>query len=603
MDSRDRRGQLILVAAFGLAVAFVVLALVLNSVVFTENLATRNHDRADDAVGFQNAVEGGVGGLLTGVNDHNNSDYDELRTALHAGLERWDLNTSLLAASDGRVTETTVAGVEKGTQVIQSERKTFTNETGAGTWTLAPGVDETRRFRMLVSQNDSTNPFRVQVADGSNSWTVRVEENGTNTDVTVLDDGTPQVTHTEPGDTVEIDLTQGTVNGTEVANWTFAEGVAPGYDINYENGDTATGRYVFVVDRPRVALLDDLPRDTYFSRTSGDYPTTAPAIYSANVSVLVLRSTLTYETHVEVAPGSPPAEEDYAVGNYTPRYATDVLLVNPDTGNLLSISRDRQHTFDASNVSVLGPRRVDFDGDGRKEVSYVTTDGDLRLIDAKNRSEMWRTSSDPHPPEASKARLDVGAWNGSEFAVLYANDAETELYAAENASGPSTRAHYSDDGVGSVAGVADIDGDGADELVFGDASQQLRYVEPNGTEVKIPGGGYGTNNAAGIGTPRDFDGDGKARVPFVDGSSSLKLTDASGNVTTVIKSTNQDVDKTHVTATDWDDDGELEIMFVSGGKLYYADNVLAGGNPVKVSDDLDGDGTAGVDVDTNAGVA
>lgn len=309
MDDRDRRGQLLLVAALGLAVAFVVLAVVLNAVVFTENLATQNHGRTDETVAFQNAVDDGVGGLLVGVNDHNNSDYQELHDTLLAGVAKWDADTALLSASDGRVTNATVTDVEYGTRVVQSETRAFTNNSSVANWTAATGVEETRRFRMVVSQTDATNPFRLRVSNGSN-WTVRVTDNEMSTNVTVLEDGTPQLTHTEPGDTVEIDLTQGTVNGTEYENWTFAEGVGPGYDISYENGDTATGRYGFVVDKPRQDLIGDLPADHYSPRDSGDYPTTARAIYSANVSVSVLRSTLTYETIVEVEPESRPPGMD-----------------------------------------------------------------------------------------------------------------------------------------------------------------------------------------------------------------------------------------------------------------------------------------------------
>jgi hypothetical protein len=603
MTTRDERGQLLLVAGLGLAVAFVALALVLNAVVFTENLATRNHGRADDAVGFENAVERGVGGLLTEVNEHNNTDYAELQDVFELTVAEWDTDSALLSAADGRVTTATVTDVEKGTQVVQSETRAFTNVTGTADWTLAPSVEETRRFRMVVSQNDSANPFRVVVSDDAASWTVQVEDNGSDTDVLVFENGTQVASHTHDAETVELDVSQGTVNGTEIANWTFAEGVGPTYDVAYGNGDTASGRYIFVVDRQRVPLLDDLPEHTYHPRESGDYPTTAPALYRANVSVSLRRATLIYETGLRLAPGSPPGREDYELGGHPPDYSNTVLFVDPDSGNLMSVSRDATLTYDASNATVLGPKRVDFDGDGRKEVPFVSSTGDLVLIDGQNRTEIWRTSTATHPPEASKARLGVGVWNGSEFAAMYANDDETELYGAETATGPSTLFHSSGDGVGSVAGVADIDGDGDAELVFGDASQQLRYVEPNGTEVKIPGGGYGTNNAPGIGTPRDFDGDGKARVPFVDGSNNLKLTDADGNVTTIIDSGNQQVAKTHVAATDWDDDGELEIMFVSGGELWYADNVLDGGDPVYVTADLDGDGDPGVDVDSNVGIA
>src|SRR6056297_2455049 len=113
---RDRRGQMLLVAALGLAVAFVALALVLNAVVFTENLATRNPDPADDALAYEGAVTEGVGGLLAETNRHDDADYDSLDDALRAGVVAWDANASRLVAADGTVTSVDLNDTSNGTR-------------------------------------------------------------------------------------------------------------------------------------------------------------------------------------------------------------------------------------------------------------------------------------------------------------------------------------------------------------------------------------------------------------------------------------------------------------------------------------------------------
>lgn len=597
-----------LVAALGLAVAFVALALVLNAVVFTENLATRNHDRADDAVGFENAVEGGVGGLLAEVNHFENANYASLVVALRDGVAGWDRNATRLSVAGGRVTNATLVGVENGTQVLQSERRQFTAGNGDGSWTVAPNVNETRRFKAVVTP-DSGGTFTVTVSNGTASWRVDVVDNGSSTDVVVFDDGTQVASYTRPSEAVAVDYTQGLVNGTAVANWTFAGGVGAPYDVSFANGASAEGRYVLLVDRPQSALLNAVAAGTYEDRDSGDWPTTVPAVYSANVSVTFRSAQVTYETTAHVEPRSPPAGEDYAVaddddvpGGGT-RFDRGVVFVDDDTGHLMHVTPSSNTTFAATDVEVLGPMTRDFDGDGRLEVPYVNSSNALKLIDATNGTETWRTSADAHPPTGPPSLLGLGEWNGTSYGVLYAGTSASHVYAATNATGPSVRLHHGDSGVGSVAGVADVDGDGADELVFGDTSQQLRYVDGDGTEVKISSGGFGKNNAVGVGQPADFDGDGTARVPFVDGSNNLKLVDAAGNAETIVDSANQSVDKAPVAVDDWDGDGALEVVFVSNGELWYADDVASGGTPVKITADLDGDGDSGVDVDRGPGVA
>ncbi|MXR19826.1 DUF7261 family protein [Halobacterium bonnevillei] len=176
MDERDRRGQLLLVAALGLAVAFVVLALVLNAVVFTENLATRNHGQTDSVVAYERAAEGDVGALLAQTNRHNNSDSDELAATLTANVETWDANASVLAVGSGHLTQTTVASVANGTRVVQSTRRNFSNATGVDDWTAATGVDATRRFH-VVAEPTTADALTLNVSNGTTAWRVRVVEN------------------------------------------------------------------------------------------------------------------------------------------------------------------------------------------------------------------------------------------------------------------------------------------------------------------------------------------------------------------------------------------------------------------------------------------
>ncbi|GAA0282594.1 hypothetical protein [Halobacterium noricense] len=299
---RDR-GQLLLVAGLGLALAFVVLALVLNAVVFTENLATRNHGETDDVVGYERATEAGVGGLLVQTNTHDDADHANLRNVLGAGVGTWDANASLLSASSGTITAASVGSVENGTRIAQPDERNFSDANGTNDWTAAVDVSETRRFEAVVTPT-SGSPVTFTFSDGTASWRVEVIDEGSDTNVTAFQNGSRVATETQSSDTVALDVTEGTVNGTRIANWTFAENVSAPYDVSVENGGNANGKYGFVVDVPNAE--DDVSASTYADRSSGS-PTAVPALYSATVAVSVQDDRVTYETNVTVAPESSPS--------------------------------------------------------------------------------------------------------------------------------------------------------------------------------------------------------------------------------------------------------------------------------------------------------
>jgi hypothetical protein len=290
---------MLLVAALGLAVAFVALALVLNAVVFTENLATRNPDPADDALAYEGAVTQGVGGLLAETNRHDDTDYGTLDGAFRTGVVAWDANASRLVAADGTLTTVELASTNNGTRIVQNADGNFTDDAGNESWTLAGAVSDTRRF-VVVADPEAGGTFTVEVSNGNESWRVEVDEDGSgNAAVTVYESGSPVATVDHDDDTVAVDLTEGTVNGSVVEDFTFAAGVTPSYNVTVTDGSAATGRYQLFVDEQQGDF------DT-------DAPTTRPAIYSAVVDVTVHRSSVTYESPVVLAPGDAPGNSTLA---------------------------------------------------------------------------------------------------------------------------------------------------------------------------------------------------------------------------------------------------------------------------------------------------
>jgi hypothetical protein len=306
MDQRDRRGQLLLVAALGLAVAFVALALVLNAVVFTENLATRNHGQTGDTLGYERAVEDSAAALLVATNVQDNADYVALRDAFAAGVGTWDGNASVLSAASGQVSAVSVTTVSNGTRVVQAEARNFSNASNEAAWQAADGVSSTRRFHVVATPTDGTTPLTWNVTDGTAEWEVRILENASNTSQTdvVVRNATVELSETTvPADTVRVDLTAGTVNGSAVANWTFAEGLGTPYDVYVDNGGSANGRYVFVVNTSESPFRSAVP-GAYHSASDDAFPKTTPALFSATLAVDVRDSRVVYASNVTLAPES-----------------------------------------------------------------------------------------------------------------------------------------------------------------------------------------------------------------------------------------------------------------------------------------------------------
>jgi hypothetical protein len=272
----------------------------------------------------------------------------------------------------------------------------------------------------------------------------------------------------------------------------------------------------------------------------------------------------------------------------------EVAYVTPG-GQLSTTSNDSAPTRYAipTDVGIIGPKKADFDGDGVREVPYVNVSGGVNTVNANNET----TTTAATNAKDTDARVSVGRWQGSPLSVFYVRAGTNTVYRVVPGEDPVQVWDLTNNGgygISSPAGFGDIDGDGASEFVYADGSQQLRYVDDDGTtEIKITNGGAGAGNSPGIGDPQDFDGDGEARVPFVDGSSNVKLINADGTSVQIASG----ADKALVSSVDVDADGSQEVVYLDNGDLYYIDDV-AGANTVK---QLTTDTGAAVEADNDMG--
>ena len=309
-DVGGDRGQLLLVTAISLAVLFVTLALVMNTVIYTENLATRSSKVAggSEAVGYRSAVEAGIGGLITHVNYHNNTSHADLQSNLTTGVEDWTNATGKLYAQSGTVVNASLLSTENGTRIEQDGAdRDFTNASESkNDWTLASNVNDTREFRINVTDDDHLEDFGdgdgfgVVVDDGSNTWRVNVTDNG-GTKVGIENGTGDEFVCSVASDEPWINVTAGTVAGEECDGLDFAEGLTVPYSISFENGDNINGTYTLVVTNESLASNPGI--HSHVNDDGSGSPYVTPATYSARIELVYQSPRLFFNTSVRVAPG------------------------------------------------------------------------------------------------------------------------------------------------------------------------------------------------------------------------------------------------------------------------------------------------------------
>lgn len=301
-DGGCERGQLILVAAVGIAALLLTLSLLLNAAVFTENLATRggHGEHAASAVDHRVAAEEAVTDLLARSNAEGWS-YAEF----YRNVSVWNERTARHAASDGATTSVTVSATES-TRVVQTNAsRTLTNATGAERWTVLTGVTGVEDWEMnltrasLVAPAETTNAsdlveagaFTVEFVDGGETWRLFVYRDGSGAVAVAVDDGTDPLSAAcsapaDANDTVTVDVTAATVGGSScpaLESLLGFLGATGGYDVAFDHAGNATGTYELLVREP----VSTVESDSF--ATDGTSPRLVP--YLADVSIDVSYTT------------------------------------------------------------------------------------------------------------------------------------------------------------------------------------------------------------------------------------------------------------------------------------------------------------------------
>lgn len=328
LSGRDR-GQIVLIAAFILAVTFIILAIVVNTAIFTENLATRGGvSGSAEALQYQHELNDTVGTVIVSANADNNASAST--TSLEANVSDSVTNISDQSgrqqASMGRVVNASYESETFGFRIAQDNGtdRAFTSAAGDSTWQPATDVDRTRNFEMNVTAIDGN--FVLDLNGTSDrSWNMTLSGSGLNTAANDIDleverpgVGSQECTRTIEDQDFTVDVTGGTFDGEpchalRLTNdgdrmW-LASGISGGYDITFD-GDTGTveGTYAFVIDgggNPQDATGNVSDR-TGTTGTPPNEPYYKDAIYEVEVTGAYVTSEVGYETGIRVAPGEVP---------------------------------------------------------------------------------------------------------------------------------------------------------------------------------------------------------------------------------------------------------------------------------------------------------
>jgi hypothetical protein len=321
------RGQLVIVTALTIAVGMVVLVLLLNGAIYTQNLAMRGGaGGSHDAVAYRGAVVDGVGGVITHENRAEHGDYGDVEENVTDGIERFDTlgrRTALDGDAFAEIAPSTLS-THRGELIRDDDAsRQFTDSGGNPDWQLATDIEDTRAFRVNVTRTDlaattendlDVDPtFNVEIVDiaVAERWEVHVYENDSTSEIAVAvkrpGDALTAADEvcTVPGETAVVDVTGGALAGTNCSGFRFAEGITPPYDVEFHNGGQAAGTYNLTVNTtPAAATVNGVTLNDGTTNSAAPYH--VPAVYDAAFGYVYETDAVTYADDLRVAPGESP---------------------------------------------------------------------------------------------------------------------------------------------------------------------------------------------------------------------------------------------------------------------------------------------------------
>ncbi|MFC7177431.1 hypothetical protein [Halosegnis marinus] len=316
----------------------------LNSAIYTHNLASRYDGGGDDATTFARDARAGAGAALDHANGAGGS-YAAVEGNYSEAIGNVSEAFGRSAAVSGRLVSIDHLSESRGVRVVDDEPggSDFRPANGsASSWYVA--TDATvRNFEMTVDRTSlddlgdsfdlgslfglfggSETPFTVRFEDGTDTYLVAVYADEADDEVKVQvyegDDGsgTEVGTCSVVADTATVEYAAARVNGERCAPLEALDDLGGSLDVRYDYPDSAVGSYELVADRlvagedavgPFVSAVNDrnfgygcTDGGSVFNGTADPGPHAVPALYDTTVETTYESADATFTSEWRVAP-------------------------------------------------------------------------------------------------------------------------------------------------------------------------------------------------------------------------------------------------------------------------------------------------------------
>jgi len=310
-DLNRERGQILLIAAFTLAVTFIALAMVVNGAIFTENLASQGESRGGtDALEVRAEANATAGTVMDHVNEHAPDDTVLLQQAFIANVSRMGEQFQRYELLTGTSLDLSYIGDKTDGVYVEDEApptNDFVAADGTQDWIVGSDISRTRALEFTVreapvSVTDSA-VFRVRVTDASDTYELRIGESSGHPAVRVESPaaaGPMECVLSGQSYPLELDVMGAQFGGEyceALDEISFSEGVLSNYQFMLVNGHNARGNYSMVLTGGPVSLGGP------YGSAGTDEPIEKFALYDAEVAMLLRTDRITYEDEIRVAPG------------------------------------------------------------------------------------------------------------------------------------------------------------------------------------------------------------------------------------------------------------------------------------------------------------
>lgn len=308
MVSRER-AQLILVGSIAIAVVLIGLTIVLNSAVFTENVAGGSSVGATgDVAEFDREAIRNVRSLVVRINHESvYSGTGGGETTLKGDVrQNVSAYSDVLAESyaDSGSVYVNVTYEETGAignRIVQDDDANFSDNPGSDTWTL---VDEPFVLGWYVVNVDvqnvsQTDPFYLELTDASgtelNVSMQQTSDGELDVNASIAGGNVSDVTCTPKNGRVLLDVLDGTSYTGDCSFNSTGYLQRPYAELRVVDGENGRGKYDVVMNRTDTASLNGVP-----NCASVNEPCRSIAAWSVNVTTVYETGSLSHERNREV---------------------------------------------------------------------------------------------------------------------------------------------------------------------------------------------------------------------------------------------------------------------------------------------------------------